>query len=136
MPVRALAVLVAVLALSGCIGSLNDSVAPPVPPEQPAPPVVGHWLLDAPAGDEPQTLWIEADGTYTAMSSAALSIDSISFLSSGTWDFSRPTLTTHDAKNGDRSYFVTFGTDGGLLLRRTSTGQSWSFHPEQLDAGP
>lgn len=95
---------------------------------------VGHWREDANQTGEIETLWIEADGTYTARTQnmALLASASLYYLSSGSWTFRHSDLFLQDAKAGPHGFMTMFQSDGGMTLLGTI---DWTFHLDTVDGG-
>jgi len=121
--------------LTGCMNTPSADSAPPPPTPAIIAPVVGHWRTDyqsAPdAGASGERLWIEADGTFTALVIGAdpgLSATSLAYLSAGTWRFSDPLLTLDDAQAGAHQFrFAPDDAAGGMTLVGPVL---WSFRAE------
>lgn len=127
---------VVLLALASCQTPAGSFPLPPDPAidattSEPPPPVVGHWSLVTDSGAT-EYLWIEADKNYVE-GGEHISIPPLSdILTDGTWAWSSPTLTTHDARSGTRHFIVFFPGPGQMLL---TDSVAWSFHLAPGDGG-
>lgn len=112
------------------VGSFSP---PPGPQAEPAPLVVGRWMLEAsPTGEH---LWIESDGTFTeAGGPEPFALGSLAgILSTGTWTFTDPRLTFDDDQTGPHVFGTVIQQFGALLTLESN--RSFVFERESVPDG-
>jgi hypothetical protein len=131
-------VLFALLLAAGACNTPSGSFPPPpVPLTTPAPPVVGHWLLESSTTGE--HLWIEPDGTFIEAGGSPFDVGTAGTISegeawAGSWTFIDPdALALDDARTGAHS-FTAFLYQGELVLE-TGPSRSYRFRPDSVDGG-
>ncbi len=125
-----LAALLAVTLTAAC----NAPVTPM--PLRAAPPVIGHWLLDASTTGE--HLWIEADGTFTEAGGSPFDVGTAGTLDegatwAGSWTWADPRLTLDDAQTGPHAFGAVIQQFGARMILQST--RSFSFSRVTDDAG-